>query len=63
MFRKFCLLSILIAACLFLPACAEKKVEERHADIEVNAPYTRVRVNLPDKEKHKETHVDVDVDD
>ncbi|OWY71646.1 hypothetical protein B7486_08160 [cyanobacterium TDX16] len=63
MFRKLLLLTVLLAACLSSPACAEKKVEERRADIEVNAPYARVRVNLPDKEKGKETHVDVDVDD
>lgn len=63
MFRKLCLLTVLIAACLSSPACAEKKVEDRRADIEVNAPYARVRVNLPDKAKGKETQVDVDVDD
>lgn len=62
MFRKLLLLTILLAAGLSSPACAEKKVEERRADIEVNAPYARVRVNLPDKDKCKKTHVDVDVD-
>lgn len=63
MFRKLGLLTVLFAACLSLPACAEKKVEVRRADIEVDAPYARVRVNLPDKAKGKQTQVDVDVDD
>lgn len=63
MFRKLAVSMLLLAMCLLLPVCAEKKVEEDRSDIEVDAPGARVRVNLPDEARGKRTRVKVDVDD